>query len=748
MLPVVLLATVFALAGARNLVFVADYKYFFGPDNPQLKDYIHVQQTYTKSDNVMFVVAPESGNVFQEHVLKALLLMTEQAWQLPYSVRVDSITNFQHTWAEADDLIVEDLLSNKKSITAAMRERVRQVSLAEPLLLNRLVAEDGAATGVNVTFQMPEGGAHEVAIAAAARELASQVREAYPDIYIGITGEVMVSNTFNESAEKDIKELTPVMLLTIVVAIAFFMRSAWATLAIVLVAVFSTLAAMGISGWLGINISAVSATAPTIILTIAIADGVHILVTFAHEMRNGKHKNAAMVESMRLNWQPVFLTTLTTIIGFLSLNASDVPPFNDLGNKTAIGVLMAWFYSVTFLPAFVAVVPYRVSAKAKNPLFSGLRFADWLIKHRDRVFFGTVAVLVLCAAFIPRIELNDLFVQYFDETAQFRQDTDFMTDNLTGIYIIHFSVGAGSEQGINEPSYLRKLEAFSDWLRQQPEVSHVSTLTDIQYRLNKNMHGDDEAYYSLPEERELAAQFLLLYEMSLPFGLDLNNQIDVGKSATKVTATVLDVSAEELRQFKIRAERWLEQNTPAPMHARGAGSSLMFAFISLRNIESMASGTVIAFVLISLILAIALRSVRLGLISLVPNVAPALMAFGLWGLIVGEVGMSVATVTSASLGIIVDATVHFLSKYLRARREQGADAEQAVRYALSTVGGALWITFAVLAAGFAVFAMSGFQINADFGLLVAVTIVAALVADFLLLPTLLMRVDRNKPADT
>ncbi|MEM7542727.1 MAG: MMPL family transporter [Pseudomonadota bacterium] len=740
----VLVGTAAAVMGAKNLVFVTDYKYFFGPDNPQLKEYLHVEETYTKSDNIVFVLIPDEGDAFQDKVLNAARMLTEQSWQLPYSVRVDSITNFQHTWSYEDDLIVEDLLSKEGEITDQARTRVREVSMNEPLLVNRLIAADGGATGVNVTFQMPEGGSPELEIADAARLLADEVREAFPGIYIGVTGEVMISTSFNESAERDIQQLTPLMLLAIIIAIAFFMRSLWATITIMLVAIFSTMTAMGISGWLGINISAVSATAPTIILTIAIADGVHILVTLAYEMRAGKNKYEALVESLRLNWQPVFLTTLTTVIGFLSLNASEVPPFNDLGNKTAIGVAMAWLYSISLLPAIVAIVPYRVSQGPQNPRISGARFAEWLIKRRNAVFYAAIGTLIVCASFIPRIELNDLFVQYFDETVQFRRDTDLMTERLTGIYIVHFSVGAGSEQGISDPQYLEKLQRFSDWLRAQPEVSHVLTLNDILKRLNKNLHSDDPDYFRLPDDRELAAQYLLLYEMSLPYGLDLNNQIDVGKSATKVTATVLGVSAEDLRQLKFRAEDWLAGNTPEAMHAKGAGSALMFSFISLRNIESMASGTVIAFFLISLVIAIALRSVRLGIISLIPNIAPALMAFGLWGLIVQDVGFSVATVTAASLGIIVDATVHFLSKYLRARREQGASTEDAVRYALRTVGGALWITFAILAAGFAVFALSSFKINADFGLLVAITIVAALVADFLLLPTILMRADARK----
>jgi hypothetical protein len=169
----------------------------------------------------------------------------------------------------------------------------------------------------------------------------------------------------------------------------------------------------------------------------------------------------------------------------------------------------------------------------------------------------------------------------------------------------------------------------------------------------------------------------------------------------------------------------------------------MFSHIGERNIRSMLTGTALALVLISGILAVALRSVKIGLISLIPNLVPALTAFGLWGFIVGQVGLAVSVVTAMSLGIVVDDTVHFLSKYLRARREQGKSAEDAVRYSFHTVGTALWSTSLILVAGFYILTFSGFTLNADMGLLTAIVIAIALVVDFLFLPPLLMKLDRG-----
>ncbi|MGB1800287.1 MAG: efflux RND transporter permease subunit, partial [Gammaproteobacteria bacterium] len=294
---------------------------------------------------------------------------------------------------------------------------------------------------------------------------------------------------------------------------------------------------------------------------------------------------------------------------------------------------------------------------------------------------------------------------------------------------------------INEPAFLREIEAFANWYREQPETLHVNIYTDIIKRLNKNMHADDQSYYKIPDDRNLAAQYLLLYEMSLPYGLDLNNQINIDKSATRMTATLKTISSNNLIDLEKRAQSWLKNNTQHIAQADGSGTSIMFANIGKRNISSMLIGTTTALILISIILIFALRSLKIGVISLVPNLVPAAMGFGLWGLLVGEVGLSLSVVASMSLGIVVDDSVHFLSKYLRARREKGLNSKDAVRYAFTTVGRALIVTSIVLVVGFLILATSSFELNAGMGLLTAIVIAFALIADFLLLPAILMKTE-------
>ena len=236
--------------------------------------------------------------------------------------------------------------------------------------------------------------------------------------------------------------------------------------------------------------------------------------------------------------------------------------------------------------------------------------------------------------------------------------------------------------------------------------------------------------------------------MSLPYGLDLNNQINVNKSATKVAVTLDDLSTTELIDFNSRAEKWLVDNTAESMHAKGTSTGIMFSNITMRNIENMLGGSIAALVIISLILLFALKSAKLGVLSLVPNLTPAIAAVGIWAITYTTLGMAASIVFAISIGIVVDDTVHFLSKYLRARREKGLDAEGAIRYAFSTVGQALWVTTVVLIVGFALLSQSTFLVNQQTGILMAITIAAALILDFLFLPALLLRVDKDKKPTT
>jgi predicted RND superfamily exporter protein len=734
-----------AAYGASKLTFKSDYRVFFGSKNPQLTAFENMQKTFTKNDGVAFVVAPIDGMVFTEEVLAAVHDLTAQSWQIPYASRVDSITNYQHTVAEGDDLLVEDLVLEPELLADLDLEKIKNITLTEPVLRKKLISEDASVTVVSVIIQLP--GIDPVAempeVVSKVREIQAQIATAYPEIEIQLSGMIMMNSSFTESALKDFSTLVPLMFVVIAVAMVFLLKTISGSIATMIIVVVSIISAMGIAGWMGFFLTSPSASAPTIIVTLAVADCIHILTTFLYEMRHGMEKRQAIVESMRVNFQPILLTSVTTAIGFLSMNFSDSPPFRDLGNIVAMGVMLAFFFSITLFPALLSVLPVKVTPEAERKGDLMATIADVVIAKRKILFPASIAVIIALSAFVPQNTLNDNFVKYFDETVPFRQATDFMEERLSGLMTQGIQVDSKESGGINNPDYLKVLADFSEWMREQPETENINVLSDVIKRLNKNMHGDNPSYYSLPADRELAAQYLLLYELSLPYGLDLNNQIDVDKASSRIMVTTKNLTSEQNIAVENRISQWFE--THAPNYTTTIASpNLMFAHIGQRNIYSMLLGTTVALVLISLLLGFALRSVKFGFISLIPNLIPATMGFGIWYLIDGQIGLALSVVTGMTLGIVVDDTVHFLSKYLRARRIKNKTTEESVRYAFASVGRALWITTFVLIAGFMVLAQSSFKLNADMGFLTAITIGIALIVDFVFLPPLLMLIDKTK----
>jgi len=409
-----------------------------------------------------------------------------------------------------------------------------------------------------------------------------------------------------------------------------------------------------------------------------------------------------------------------------------------------MGLLGSLCFSLTFLPALMSFLPVHVKEEEDPGVGYLAGIAAFVIKRQNLVLVlmsGVVLVSAYCATFN---QPEERFLKYFDTSMQFRIDTDFATENLGGLYQLMYAIPAGSPGGISQPEYLENLEKFSEWLTAQPEVINNYVLTDTMKRLNKNMHGDDNSWYVLPESRELAAQYLLLYEMSLPYGLDLNNQVNVDKSETRLIATMVELSNVELLNFEKRVQTWYGKNMPAFMNTKGTGTLMMFAHVPDKNIKGMLYGSILALFIISMILIVALRSFKVGLISLAPNLAPLTIGFGLWGLLYVEVNMALAVVVSMTLGIVVDDTVHFLSKYLRAKREKGYNTEQAITYAFTHVGKALVVSTVVLMIGFGVLMTSPFALNSDMAMLTTWIICLALVVDFLLLPVLLLKFDKDE----
>ena len=740
------IATIAFGAGVKELQFRGDYKVFFKEGYEPLEDFEAMERIFNKNDNVAILFVPESENMFDQEMLTMVQEYTDLAWQIPYSSRVNSLTNFQNTWSEYDDMVVEDLVYEEAStLSTEDLDKVKAIALKEPYLKGAIVSPDAKVALINVTLQfpdLPDTTLNVIEVMEYVQQLSADMQSKYPNVHIYHTGVIPLNYAFAMESKRDILVLVPAMLLLIIVLLALLMKSFTGMVATIVVLLVSTLMTMGFAGWAGFLLHTGTVNVPIVILAIGVADCVHIVASVQLAQKKAPNKQEAIRSSIDLNWMPIFITSVTTAIGLGTLMLSESPVFSDFGILAALGVMVAFFNSLVLYPALLTVMPLKPAVQEEEDSLLVSKIADFVIRYKNKVLvIGSMVVIGLSSLTLLNV-VNDVPTDYFSSSTEFKQSVDKQEETLSGMQKIDFALYSDESGGVNNPEYLKMLRDFSVWLKDQPEVNHVTSIVDIYKRLNMNMHADEESWYRIPEDRETAAQYLLMYEMSLPYGLDLTSQLNIDKSSTRISVILANLGSTEMVDFEERSKAWIQENAPS-IRVAVASPTLMFAHIGKENMSSMILSAFLALFIISGILIFALGSLRLGVISLVPNIAPALVGFGFWALISGEINLGLSIVTSMTIGIVVDYTVHFMSKYKRAR-ESGMNPEESVRYSYMGVGRALFITTVVLSLGFTMFAFSSFRLNSDMGIVTAMIILIAFIVDMILLPPFLLSLDKNE----
>jgi len=664
LVALLLLIVIVISYGASKLTFTSDFRAYFGPENPQLLAFEEMEMIFSKQDNVYFYIHAKEGDLFTHRGLSLIETLTDESWKLPYSQRVTSLQNYQHTDVEDDELIIDYLFYESENLTPSDLQRIKQITLSEPTLLHRLISEDGASTGISVRTVLPKGNTRTTSKEAvsAARALAEKVRPDFPEFEILVGGSLTSNVTMGEAIKQDIENLLGLSYLVMIITMIILLRTFSGMLLTLMVISFSVLSTMGLFGWLGFTMTPPTGFVPTAILTIAVADSIHILISYYYELNHGKSKFEAIQEALRINFSPVFITSITTVIGVLCLNTSDSPPYRDMGNMIATGVFFAWLYSVTFLPAMLALMPTPKGKTENNKPSFMIQFANFVIRLYKPLFIVMAVFIIAIGSQLNKNTISERWHEFFDTSFEVRRTLEATNETLGGLHRIFFILDSKITDGINNPNYLQQTDSFSQWLLTQDKVSSVESITDIIKRLNKNLHNNDETWFKIPENRELAAQYLLLYELSLPLGLGLDDTINNDRSASRLTVSFEKADSVYILELEQKSLAWLKENAPDIHVNEGTGLDIVFSNLTFRNIGSMMNGTSIALVLISFLLIFALRSFKVGLISLIPNIMPAVLAYGIWGMINGQIDTAVSVVVCLSLGIVVDDTVHFLSK--------------------------------------------------------------------------------------
>ncbi len=747
-----LLITLFLMAGAQHLTISSDTRRFAGPENTDLKRLEKFETVFSQNNNVFIAFHAPSGTLFTEDRIRKLHDMTERAWTLPHAIRVDSITNYLFLDSQDDDVELQALSPfaydpRREEMSVADRLALFERRVAQETLLQRwLVSPDGTTTGININFQIPKDATLEV------REIMTAVRAFVAELdsdndgalQAHVTGNIALMSLFAEAAEQDSASIVPICFLLIGFMVVLFFRFSTATLFILTAVTMATFIALGFAGYNGRVIDPGFSAVPIIVMILALASGVHFVIGTQKFVDDGLSGRQAAAASIRENFFPIFLTAVTTSVGFFVLNFADSPSFHALANVVTVGVVAGFVLCFTWIAAGLALFPLKPSPRPvkAQAFLSGM--TEFLSRHPRRILFTSFIVTIVVLLGASRSVLDADFVRYFDERYDYRQASDFVEERLTGLNVIEFQLDSGEANGINAPEYMRNVERFSRWLESNPKVAHVSSLSETLKLIYENMVPEEERQDILPASREEIAQFLLLYELSLPQGLDLKDRISSDKSSTRVTAILRGATSRDITKLNEDAILWLRNNAPEETWTNGVSINVLFAYSVIKNVNPMVTGTFVALLIISFLVLAALRDIRLGIIGSLTNLLPIALGFGLWGYLVGVLGLVAAAVPAITLGLIVDDTIHFLVKYQRARQILGLNALDSAKYAMNLVGKAIIITTVSLVIGFLVLTTSGFEFNRSLGLFTSMIIVGALFIDLIVLPTLLMWLDREK----
>ena len=732
--------------GITSVVFDPDMERFFPKGHPATSLSYEIDETFIRTDNLVIAINAKNNSIFTKKTLSLIESLTEKSWTVPYSIRVDSLTNYSYVRSVDDDLLVEPFIENAVSLEDSFIKQREKIVEEEEIIFGSLISKDKKTTVISIIVDPPNPDANIKLIDTVEYmlEYVDEAKSNHPELDIRVLGTPYQEYISPKMVLSEMPIVMPSMLLLILVSVFFLLRSVFAVLATILVIVLSLIATFGSVGYIGNALNQMVITIPILIITLALADCVHLFSIFFQQRVKGHSSKESMIRSLELNLQPLFLTTLTTCIGFLSFNVLDVPPLQDLGNFVSIGIAMAFIFTIFFAAPLFSFFEIKAPKSVNQQINLSRKIAKFSLKNSKTLLWSVPLASLLLICLIPLNVLDENPTQMYDEGfTSFSADTLWLDEMLGVTFPVSFK--ANSNNGsVSEPEFLKKIDNFVKWLETQDEVNHVTSLAHTMKNLNKSMHGDDPEWETIPESEELSSQYLFFYEMSLPMGLDLNSSISQDRASTKISANLDDMSGQEFLKFDKKVRAHIQENNLTEIISPAAGFRVVFSHISMVIVNSLLFGVFLGLLSITLLLGLFFRSIPFGVLSAFPNVLPIAAAFGIWALYDGQVGFMVAVGMGSTLGIIVDFTVHLLSKYDLARREMGQSPEEAVVFAFESVGFALIVMTIVISLGFLVLNLVNFMPLHDFARFSTISFLMALIIDFLLFPNLLVRFDKRK----
>ena len=742
----VLIVVCLLATGLTKLTFNPDLETYFPEGHPAVIRYNEIDDMFIPTDNLIIAVHSNEGTLFNGDSLKVIEELTRKSWTIPYSVRVDSLTNYSYVKSVNDDLIVEPFIEEAEKKSIEFFEKRENLVAGEDIIYKSLISEDKKTSVVSIIVDPPGPNKEDqnTELINYILGFIEPIKESNENLDIRLLGNPYLDYISPRIVKAEMPVVMPLMLLLIFFIVFLMIRSYVAVLATFVVILMSLIATFGSIGILGSPLNQMVTTIPILIITLALADCIHLFSIYFQNRVKGISSKESMEKSLEMNIQPLFLTTISTCIGFLCLNFIEVAPLRDFGNAVAIGIGFAFIFTIFFIAPIVSFFEVKTASKVTKQTRFSTSVGSFILKNGNKLIFSITSISFLILLCIPMNELDENPTQMYAEGfTSFSSDTLWLDEKLSVTFPVNF-LATNEEGQVSDPDFLKILDKFSVWLEEREQVNHVTSLANNMKNLNKSMHGDDPEWKKIPENADLSAQYLFFYEMSLPMGLDLNSSISQDRKSTKISATLKDMSANEFKEFNNEVLGYLQQNNLENMISEPSSFRVIFTYMVEAIVNSLLYGLFIGILLITLIIGLFFRSYLLPALSIFPNILPIGMGFGLWGLFVGDVGFMVAVGMGSTLGVIVDFTVHFLSKYELARKEFKKSVEESVIYSFETVGFALIIMTVVLALGFSVLNLVTFIPIQDFAKFSVICFIGGLIINFLFLPNLLMKFDKRK----
>lgn len=731
-----------SLPSLRHLHLSNDFRVYFSADNPQLQSFEHFEENFSSHDSIFLIARLKNESWLTFNNMKLLEQFTEQFWELPATTRVNSLSNHQYTYSNSDTLYTVNLsdYSNDPKL-------LRQALLSDPQLNKTFLSADEEVTIVQAILEFDKDHPTMAKdILGEAQQRVDTWKLSHPEVEFYLGGSVVSNVTLEQAVKDDLQQLVPLSYLIITLGLLLFLRSIKATVITLIIVTLSIIFTFSLFALFKQELTPVAGFVPSVVLTLAVADCVHYLTSYRYLMMYENHTcESANKEAFSINIKPISITSLTTAVGVLFLNFSDSPPYADLGNMVAIGVTLAWVFSITMLPLILSKFPIVYQKKQRQADEPLILFSRWVRRFRGLITMAAFALLLFGGWGLTQLKISENWSKYFSEEFELSQTVSLLKEKFGRLHRYELVIETGESGEVNALAYLSTLDRLLAYLEQHSSVKHIQSYGYVLKRLNQNMHNDQTDYFKMPDSRELAAQYLLLYELSLPQGLGINTYINSDRSAARTSIALEPMDSEQLIQFENELRRAFAGFNKNPDYQLNiSGMDHIFAHIAHRNILQMIIGSGVALLIISVLIGFVLRSLRYGAISLIPNLIPGFVAYGIWGFVSGYIDLALSVVICMSLGIIVDDTVHFLTKYSRARHHLRLSSEKSLDYAFHIVGKALITTTVILVAGFATITISPLTPTANTGLLLCITLLVALVIDFTLLPLALYWMDKKR----